>query len=385
MPTEKPRGLNMINKIYKDRSMRVRTLKNEGKKIIGYFCSHLPLEMVTAMGFIPFRIQGSINETITKADSIIPTVVCPILRSSLDLNLKGYYDFLSGFVAAHSCDCQEKLARIWADELSLEFHHFIDLPHVIRPNSIKQFKAKLKIFQKALELFSGESLTENKLIKEIAKHNKQRSLVNKLYKLRMEDPPLLSGSEALKTTIALMCLPIEEGNVIIEEIISEVNMRNKIAKNKGVRLMIWGSPLTEINFIEMIENLGAHVVMDDICVGSRHFWPKVEVTEDPFDGLVKRYMEDIKCPRIFRDTYGSFDDDIESRFGYLKTFAEQWQVNGIVLEVVKYCDTHGFEVPGVKAYFEKLGIPVLYHEHDYTKTSEAQLKNRLQAFLEILE
>jgi benzoyl-CoA reductase/2-hydroxyglutaryl-CoA dehydratase subunit BcrC/BadD/HgdB len=312
-------------------------------------------------------------------------MVCPILRSSLDLGLKEHYEFLSGFVATHSCDCEEKLARIWAQEVPVSFHYFLDLPHVIRPNSFEQFKDKLKSLQAALEEYTGMPLKAKVLREEIFKHNQQRALVRELYELRKEDPPLLSGSEAMKITLTLMCLPIEEGSYLLKEIIEEVKMRKNGPEDKRVRLMMWGSPLTETNLIDMIENLEAHVVIDDVCVGSRHFWPEVEITEDPLDGLVMRYMEGIKCPRTFRETVGDFGEDMESRFGYLKAFAKEWAVDGVVLETVKYCDTHGYEVPGLKAYFEKMGIPVLYLEHEYTNMAEAQLKNRVEAFLEILE
>jgi benzoyl-CoA reductase/2-hydroxyglutaryl-CoA dehydratase subunit BcrC/BadD/HgdB len=32
-------------------------LSREGKKIIGYICSFVPLEMITAAGCVPFRVR----------------------------------------------------------------------------------------------------------------------------------------------------------------------------------------------------------------------------------------------------------------------------------------------------------------------------------------
>jgi benzoyl-CoA reductase subunit C len=51
---------------------------------------------------------------------------------------------------------------------------------------------------------------------------------------------------------------------------------------------------------------------------------------------------------------------------------------------MKYCDTHGYEVPGVKDYLESLGLPVLYLEHEYTMIALAPLRTRVQAFLEMI-
>jgi len=107
------------------------------------------------------------------------------------------------------------------------------------------------------------------------------------------------------------------------------------------------------------------------------------------DGLVKHYLEDIKCPRTFRvqnydDTRKDYMADLESRFSYIKNFAKEWKADGVILESVRYCDTHGYEVPGLKDYLTELGIPSVYLEHDYTEGALAPLRTRVQGFLEII-
>jgi len=204
MAIQDEKGLKEAWDIYNNRGIKARQLKAQGKKIMGYYCSYPPLEMITAMDYMPFRVHGSMTESVTKADSNIPTIVCPIIRSSLDLALKGRYDFLDGFVAAHTCDCEEKFCRIWGHEIKLPFHHYIDMPHVIRGNALDLFKDKLNTLKKALEDHTGKQMNPERLKEEIKIHNLQRALVRKLYRLRKEDPPFLSGSETLKIMIALM-------------------------------------------------------------------------------------------------------------------------------------------------------------------------------------
>ncbi len=383
MQTSVTRGLEKAQDIYRSRNKSAVALASRGKKIMGYFCSYAPLEMITAMDFFPFRIQGSMDESVTKADAHMPTIACPILRSGLDLGLKGKYDFINGFVAAHTCDCQEKFCSLVQRTLNLSYYHLIDLPHVVNANSVDQFKEKLKLFQATLEEHAGRKMDNNRLKEEISVHNRQRDLVADLYMLRRHDPPLLSGTETLQIMIALMCMPIEEGSHMIEEILEELSRREG-PPPKSARLLLWGSPLTETGIVHMIESADAHVVMDDICVGTRHFFPKVEMTDDPLDGIAQRYLDGIKCPRTIRDTTASFQTDLEERFGYLKEYVEKWQVDGVILQSVRYCDTHGFEVPDVKSYFEQMGIPAIYLEHEYTKVALAPLKTRVEAFLETI-
>ena len=382
--TKEPFGLEKANDVYLNRDSIARSLVSKGKKVVGYYCSYAPLEMLTAMDLMPFRIQGSIDEAITKADSRLPAIVCPIIRSSLDLALKGKYDFISGFVAAHTCDCQEKLCRIIEYCMDLSFFHFIDMPHALHDISYEYFKEKLQILQLNLEKFTGEKMDLDRLKNEIQLHNRQRALVRELYSLQKNDPPFLSGTEVFQIMISLMCMPIEEGSQMLADIINEVKNRSDKPSPGKPRLMIWGSPMTETNFIELIENLDANVVIDDICVGTRHFFPDVEVNDDPLDALTQRYFGNIKCPRTFRETTSSFEEDLEDRFGYLKELSREWNVDGVILQTVRYCDSHGYELPALKRLFKDINLPVLYLEHDYTRGAEAPMRTRVEAFLETI-
>jgi bcr-type benzoyl-CoA reductase subunit C len=383
-------GLERAREIYQDRTCRVKELKAEGKKIVGYIHIYPVLEMLTALDLVPFAILGDMDEPITRADVCLPTVVCPYLRSALDLGLKGKYDFLDGTVMAHPCEVAEKLAHIWHIYLPPPYFHYIDTPHTTRAAARGQHKALLLDFKKTLEAFTGEELTAEKLRRAVEVHNEQRALVRELYDLRKPDPPLISGTEVLEVVIALMSLPVTEGNELLQQVIGEVKKREDGPKHKPARLLLWGSMIDDTALIEMIEDIGANVVMDDTTSGSRTHFPQVELTSDPLDGLAYRYLVELKSPRTFRETVLGEDKrkdymaNLESRFGYLKDYAREWNVNGIILESLRYCDIHGYEVPGLKDYFEKIGLPSIYVEYDYSKSALAQLRTRIQAFIEVI-
>ena len=134
----------------------------------------------------------------------------------------------------------------------------------------------------------------------------------------------------------------------------------------------------------MIENSGANVVMDDICIGARHFWTDVEVGNEPLKNLVNRYLEKVSCPRTFKKRVGSYEDDLENRFGYLGNFAREFNVNGVIHYVTRYCDTFAFDLPDVREYFKRAGLPILSIEDEYVTTGMARLKTRVQAFVEMI-
>ena len=50
---DKSKGLSRAREIYQNRSHRARELKADGKKIIGYPCVYVPLEILTAFDLVP--------------------------------------------------------------------------------------------------------------------------------------------------------------------------------------------------------------------------------------------------------------------------------------------------------------------------------------------
>jgi benzoyl-CoA reductase subunit C len=388
MPEATVTGLDKVREICGNRPQRVKELKGEGKQIIGYLCIYPVLEMITAFDMVPFRIFGDMDEPITDADDYMPSIVCPFLRSILDLGLKGRYDFLDGVVMAHICDVGARTSHLWDVAVKTPYSFFIDVPHTNRESSRERLKELLQDFQKTLEEFTGQKMSPEKLRAAIDRHNEQRRLVRELYDLKKPDPPLISGVETLQVMKAVMSLPVDEGNSLLQDVITEVKDRTNSISGKPARLLVWGPVIDDTTLIDMIENMDANVVMDDTCVGSRAFFTDVPITDDPLDGLASHYLEDLKCPRTFRDSTSGpvtgYQADLENRFGYLKEYTEGWDVNGVILQALRYCDSHGYEIPQIKDYLEDIGIPNIYLEHDYSKAALGPMMTRVQAFTEII-
>ena len=121
----------------------------------------------------------------------------------------------------------------------------------------------------------------------------------------------------------------------------------------------------------------------------RAYFPDVKITNDPLDGLAHRYLVDLKCPRTYRETVLSgakkeYMKDLENRFSYIGNHVRDWNVKGVVLQSVRYCDIHGYEVPGLRDYLEHIGLPSTYIEWDYSESALAPLRTRIEAFIEVI-
>ncbi len=386
---EAGKGLAGVIEIYDDRSRRARELRSQGKKVVGYLCIYPVLEMLTALDIVPYRVFGEMREPVTEADAYMPAGNCPFLRSVLDIGLKGKYDLLDGMVTSHICDVGSCMSGIWNYAVKPPFMHHIDTPHTVHEAAVAQEKGLLEDYRRALEGFAGEKMTDDKLRAAVGLHNQQRTLVRELYELKKQSPPLLSGAETIQVIKAIQSLPVDEANRLLREVIDEVAARKDGPTAKPARLLVWGSIIDDTAMMDMIESLDANVVMDDTCVGIRPFADDVELTDDPLDGLAYHYLADIKCPRTFRandfnDLKKDYAKDLEARFGYMKEYLSDWQTDGVILQSVRYCDTHGYDVPALKDYLDGIGVPSIYIEHDYTEGALAPLKTRVQGFLEII-
>jgi benzoyl-CoA reductase subunit C len=383
MPSEVVGGLAAAEKLYRDYGSRARELKEQGERIIGYLCAFTPVEVITAAGLVPFRIKGDVNEPITRADTEMETIVCPLVRSCFDMALKGNYEFLDGIVIPHACDSISRTYDVWKHTLDLPYSHFIDMPHGTDEPSLEFYKALLGTFRESLGKFAGKEISDRDLKEAVGLYNQNRAKVRELYELRKASPPLISGAELTRVLVAAISLPVEEATRLIDGVIKEVRQRPPLPA-KTARLMVVGAEVDDIAFIDLIEDSGAWVVADDLCPGAREFFADVEVTADPIDGIAERYLRKIKCGRTFRDMKGSYDDYLEERFGHIGRFIEEFKVDGVVLYIYKYCDPYGFDVPPMKSYIESQGVPVLYLEDEYSMSTIGRLRTRIQAFLELI-
>jgi benzoyl-CoA reductase subunit C len=376
--------LTAADRYYQDYGGRARELKKQGKRIIGYLCAFTPVEIITAAGFIPFRIKGDVNEPITKADAEMETIVCPLVRSCFDVSLKGKYEFLDGIVIPHACDSICRTYDVWKYTLDLPYSHLINMPHATDEPSLDFYKAELNTFRRSLSRFAGREISDQSLTQAISLYNQNRAKVRELYELRKTNPPLISGTEVAKLLIAGVSIPVAEATELINSVIEEIKQRGRVLAAKSARLMVVGAQVDNITFIDLIENSGAWVVADDLCPGAREFFSDVAVTPDPIDGIAERYLRKIYCGRTFRERRGSYQEYLEQRFGHIGRFIRDFKVDGVVLYIYRYCDPFGFEVPAMKSYIESEGTPVLYLEDGYSMSTIGRLRTRIQAFLELL-
>ena len=369
---------------YQRRTERGRKLKEEGLTVIGYFGSQAPVELITAAGAVPFRITGNIGESINQADAHLESSLCPFVRNCFELTLRGDYDFFDGMIIPHVCDTLERVYPVWRSVHSYSFIHLLVTPHMIRPTSVEFFMHELETLRKKLAEFTGRVITDQEIRQAIARHNEVRGLLREGYRLRKNDCPYISAGEVTGLALDSTSMPADETVAFLKDKLKVLKTRPEGQANKPVRLLVYGSEADASVLMELIEDCGADVVMDDLDVGSRSFWTDVEVTDNPLEGLARHYLLDDKSPRTYVPREGTYRQDLQKRFGYLGEYVKEFKVNGAILYIMRYCDTHEFDAPDVTEYFKSLGVPVLYLEEEYSLANVGQIRTRIEAFVEMI-
>jgi benzoyl-CoA reductase subunit C len=169
----------------------------------------------------------------------------------------------------------------------------------------------------------------------------------------------------------------EEHNSLLKEALKELEQR-QLNREVGTRLMMVGSENDDVEFIRMVEQkmgLPATIVIDDHCTGSRYFWAEVVPKQDRLEAIASRYIYRTPCPNR--------DWPERRRFPQVLQLAKEWRAEGALVIQQKFCDPHELDIPALREYLEKNGVPTYFLELDVTMPT-GQFSTRVEAFIESL-
>lgn len=357
----------------------VKDWKAQGKKVVGFFCSYVPEEILYAANILPVRVRAQGCTATTEADVYMSHVNCSMARSCLEFILTGKYDFLDGLVFSNCCD---DIRRLCDNTLALApdrfaFVHLVEIPKKIDEDTIAWYRDALIEFKQSVERNFGVKMTDEKLKQAIDLHNETRMLLKQLYELRTADSPPIIGSETLKVIVAGMSMPKDRYNHLLRQLLEELKQRERISKYRG-RLLIAGSGgCNDPAYLEVMEDLGGLIVTDTICFGSRSFWEPVQKGTGLMDGLARSYLDRPACVAMV--------NRVADRRRFLEKMIEDYHVDGVVYQLMINCQLWGGELLSVREGLERMNVPLLRLDREYAFSGVGQLKTRVQAFLERIE
>lgn len=351
--------------------------KEGGGKVIGYFCSTVPEELITAAGAVPFRMRATGSTSTQESDAFYSSINCSFPRHCFNEALTGEFKFLDGVVCVNSCDHVRRIYDNWKRFVPIDFIEVMSLPRKTGPDQVAWYRDEIGILRDKIAQHFGVEITDDMLREAIKLHNEVRRLQKSLYELRKQEKPPITGAESLAVMVAGTAMPREQYRDLLKELLDELSGKEGPGGHRA-RVMIVGGILDDPQYVAVIEDVGGLVVTDSTCFGTRLMWTQVdESASDPLQALAQNYVHDRpSCPRF----YGEHDN----RARYVMDMCREFNCDGIIGERLLFCDSWLVEQYMLGQDLTEESIPFLKLDREYLTSGIGQLRTRVQAFLETM-
>jgi len=342
---------------------------------IAYFDASIetPEEIILAADMVPVRLFGNPTIGIDKANEHIPPNHCVWARNILQQAIEGLNHDIKGVITTHGCDCTNREFDIWVECIDLEFLYFLNAPLKRNETALKFFINDMKELISQLEEKFNIIITSEKISKAIKKMNQIRDLLREISEYRVK--MILKGSEFHALVKGVQQMEKDKAFDMLESKLKELKTKKTYLNNKLKKVLLTGSVIDDTEFIRFLESLGFHIIIDDLCIGTKYFWDNVEETEDPINALAKYHLN----KPIYSTKFPSY-----KRFETLKFLAKKYNVDGVLNIAQKFCEPILYSHPYFSKKFKELEIPYLFVEMEYNRESYKQLATRFEAFAEII-
>jgi len=364
--------------------MNMKKLKDNGAKVVGMFCSFVPVELIYAAGALPVGLCAFTDEPIPAAETNLPRNLCPLIKASYGFALTDtcpYFYFSDLVVGETTCDGKKKMFELLNE---IKETYVMQLPHSRDGAALEFWKGQVIAFKEKLEQKFGVTITDEDVREAIRKKNRERQVMKAFLEVGKLEPAPLSGYEmGTRIDAGMFSFDLDERCDVIEkrtaEVFAESAATKKGTESERPRLLITGCPNAGVRekVIRAVEEMGADIVAFDTCNGIRE---KVELVDennpDVYEALAIKYLN-INC---------SVMSPNQSRQDYIEQMVEEYNIDGVIEIVLQSCHTYDVEAYYIKKLVtEKLGKAYLNIETDYSQSDKGQINTRLAAFLETID
>ena len=366
----------------------VRQAQEDGQYAIGYTCYHMPEVLLNVDNCFSTRIRAPRTGSIDISTYYMSNYTCEFARSLLERAIEGGYQFLDGIAGVDACSamnrCYEHMEILKVNSKPHFFVTHTDVPYKVETYTIEQMaiQMRLRLLQVMHEKL-GTDISEEAIRKAVEEHNELCRIMTEIGDLRKLDNPTVTGYEYHVLCLVSYCCPTKYILPMLRETLEEIREREPDPTPfYRARVAVVGSEIDDLDFTRLLEGVGAMVVADRYCYGSKPGREVIELNdnEDIIYQICRHYMKTSECARYMAN------DKIQQRRDTADILAREYGADGIIFEQMKYCDFWAFERPLASHILsEEYGWPVLSIDRSYNVRNSGQLRTRFQAFVEALE
>lgn len=352
------------------------TREETGKDLVGCFPIHTPEEIVYAAGCVPVGMWGGRTE-IQLADKYLQSFCCSIMRTNVELAMRGTYDMLKAVIIPTFCDTMKcivenmKLAMPKVPTIAMAYPQ-----HRTLSAGVEYTVSEIKRVRHQLELILGKIITERKIEEAFAVYEEYRQAMRRFTEISAEHPDIIT---ARKRHLLIKAGQFMD-KAIYTRMIKEISrgLEDELPSGfQGTRVVVTGLLSEPIEMLDIFDENHVAIGADDLSLGSR-LW-RTSTRRDVNDVFQK-----MAC-RIADQEGDTFLYEPEKKKGQmLIDMAEECRADGIIVLMMKFCDPEEYDYPIYKEEVEAASVPMLYLEIDQQLTSFEQIRTRVQSFTEML-
>ena len=377
-----PEGFTTYPEARKKAFMKLKEMKEEGRRIVGVFCTYTPYELIEAADAAAVVLCGIGEENIPAAEQRLPKNLCPLIKASYGGAVSDrcpFFYFSDMVLGETTCDGKKKMYELMSE---LKHTHVMPLPPgQFGRGALDFWKASVYALKEDLEQFYGIEITDQRLREAIHLRNRERKAVLDFYEIGKLKPTPISGYE-LNTVITSneYAFEIEQKIAALERRTAELKALYETeykGKKSRPRILITGCPTHGVidKIIKRIEELGADVVGFENCCGPREKKDPIDETIDPMTAIAEKYLR-VNC---------SVMSPNPGRFEAMSEQIDSYQADGVIEVLLQACHTFAIESDSVKRFVTgEKGIPYMAITTDYSTADQGQIDTRIGAFIELL-
>jgi benzoyl-CoA reductase/2-hydroxyglutaryl-CoA dehydratase subunit BcrC/BadD/HgdB len=369
----------------RERPVELRKLKENGAKIIGYIPNeYMPEELVHACGAIPAGlIRGGDHDPVTVSETYLFRLLDTFCRSQIGYRALGeelLYQLPDLLVVPITDRNISAIAYSWQFYTDVEVFKFGVPKYAGVEHAFEYYVDGLRLLKQRLEELTGTEIKNERLKEEIELSNRIDELLQKISYTRASEYPLISGKDFIRLNHATYNADRHVLVSALESIYNELKKR-ETPRCEGPRIMLVGSTMADGDYkvVDLLEEAGASIVIEEFSEGVRHYQPRTEPNGDLIRALADRYLTKRVPPAFFHKA-------INNRFDFLLKLIKEFKVNGVVWYSLMYRDSYDREGLLFSHVLEKeAGIPLLKINSDYDVAETGPMRTRIETFIEIFK
>lgn len=320
------------------RMKKLEEMKQKGMPIVGYIPNgYMPEELVVASGAVPVALaRGGDSAPVAAAASCLARFLDPYCRAQIGyylLNEDPLYRIIDLLVVPVTDNHFRAIADSWDFFSDVDVYR-LGVPHVKDDHGFAYYLESLNRLKSRLEQLTGTAITPPRLNDAIERANRIRSLFKLISLMRRSDCPPINGSAFIELIHHSFQSDWQTLPEHLKSITEQLQQKKPIAP-KGVRLMLTGSTLAsgDYRIIDLLEEAGASIVIEEFSEGLRPYWENVDFEDDPMRSIAKCYFSK-RVPGAF------FRGSAKERFAFLLKLISDFNVSGVVWYSLMYRDAY---------------------------------------------